>query len=182
MNKNTRKRSLIAGGIAAVLVAGVTAGGALVTRDSTILDNVFGAVTTPESPADFTVKGDPMKYDFSGAVDGELVYEYYAVKNLSEANDLKFNVSAKPHASNDEIKKLMANLDTRIVIDGTTIETGKLDKMAIPAASQPLIEAGTETSIRVEVYVADSAAFKAANIAPDTRVTVDYLFDSIFLG
>ncbi|WP_053387526.1 hypothetical protein [Leucobacter japonicus] len=182
MAQNTRKRALIAGGIAALLIAGVSTGGALVTRDSTIFDNVFGTASeVPPTPAEMTVTGDAMSKVFTAAVDGEFEYENYTVTNLSADNSLKFNVSAKSQGGNADVAKLMANLDTRVVIDGTTIPTGKLNNMAIPAASQPTIAKETAKNVRVEVFIADAAAFQAANIAPDTELTVDFLFDSIFL-
>ncbi|MFJ4222977.1 hypothetical protein [Microbacterium sp. NPDC089695] len=180
MQKNTRKRSLIAGGIAAVLVAGVTAGGALVTRDSTIFNNVFGAVAAPANPAEMTVAGPSMTYDFTGAQSGESKFEYYTVANKSATNKLKFNVSALPQSQNANVLKLMANLDTRIVVNGTTIETGKLDKMNIPTAQLPELAANKDVTVRVEVYIKDAAAFKAANIPVGTQLTVDFLYNSIF--
>ncbi|MFJ4222975.1 hypothetical protein [Microbacterium sp. NPDC089695] len=176
MIKKIRKRALVAGGVAAMLVAGVSTGGALVTRDSTVFDNVFGVASVPVYLA---VSGTPLTATFSGVIDGEYAYEYFDLRNVTSDRDVKYDVAARLVSETPETLKLMAALHTRIVRGTTTVETGPLNAMSIPEASRTVLTAATTDEIRVEVYIKDAAAFQAAGIADGTSLTVDFRFDHL---
>lgn len=177
----TRKR-VIAASAALLLVAGVTTGGALVTQNSTIFDNVFQTEASDPNAPEMIVTGPAMTHSFSGDVDGEIASEYYTVENTSATKDLKFNIGTKLHPSGSKQAELAAALDTQIKPAGSAlIDTGKLDQMNIESAKQITVPAGTTTTVRVDVLVKDAAAFQALALGPDAEATVDYRFDSIFL-
>jgi len=176
----TRKRALVAGG-AVLLIAGVSTGGALVTQNSTIFDNIFQTEAADPNAAEMIVKGPSMQHSFTGAIDGEIATSYYTVQNTSADKDLKFNVGTLMHPQGSKQAELAAALSTRIGHDGDVIETGTLSGMSIPASDQITVAAGDTSTVRVDVLVKDSAAFQALNLGDDSEVTVDYRFDSIFL-
>lgn len=174
----TRKRALLAGGIATLLVGGIATGGALITSQSTIFDNVFG--TTPESSdtdSRLVVTGDPIAYDFDGGVNGETVYEYYTLRNEGTDDALSVNVATKKQPGNEGYRDtLMGALDTAVTIDGKRVETGKLDKMALP--SSVTIDAGATKTAKIEVFVKDASAFpQFAN--RDLKALLDFQFDAV---
>jgi len=178
---STRKRILVASG-ALLFVAAATTGGALVTQNSTIFDNVFQTEASDPDAAEMIVTGPSMSHSFAGDLDGEIVTEYYTVENTSKTKDLKFNVGTKLQPQGSKQTELAAALDTQITpAGGATINTGKLSAMDIPAASQITVPAGTTKTVRVDVMVKDATAFQALSLGPDAEVTVDYRFDSIFL-
>ncbi|WP_157071474.1 hypothetical protein [Curtobacterium ammoniigenes] len=174
----TRKRALIAGGIATVLVGGLATGGALITSQSTIFDNVFG--TTPESSdtdSRLVVTGDPIVYDFDGGVNGETVYDYYTLRNEGTEDALTVNVSTKKQPGNDAYRDaLMGALDTAVTIDGRRYETGKLDKMSLP--SSITVDAGATKTAKVEVFVKDASAFPQF-ADRDLKAMLDFQFDAV---
>ena len=176
-----RKRAAVAGA-AVLLLAGISTGGALVTKNSTIFDNLFQTEASDPNTAEMVVTGSKMTKSFSGAADGEIVSGYYTVENKSATKDLKFNVGTQLHPTGTKSDELAAALDTQITPAGqATIDTGKLKSMSIPTASQITVPAGSTTTVRVDVLVKDSQAFQALNLGDDAETTVDYRFDSIFL-
>ncbi len=178
MTMSPRKKRTLIAGAAVLAVAGITTGGALVTNQSTIFDNQFSTTATPPTdPAEMVVTGPAMSKSYSGVVDGEVASEYYTIENKSTTKDLTFNVSTKVHPNGANAADLAAALDTRIGINGGIIETGKLDSMDIPKGDQITVPANSKKTIRVDVLVKDATAF---TVDPDSEVTVDYLFDSIF--
>jgi len=178
MTLSPRKKRTLTAGAAILAVAGLTTGGALVTNQSTIFDNQFSTTATPPAdPVEMVVTGPAMSKSYSGVVDGEVASEYYTIENKHATKDLTFNVSTKVHPDGANAAALAAALDTRIGYNGGIISTGKLDSMDVPTGSQITVPAGKKTTIRIDVLVKDASAF---TVAPDSEVTVDYLFDSIF--
>lgn len=176
--QTSRKKRMTVVALAALAVAGITAGGALVTSQSTILDNVFGTTATqPVDPPEMVVTGPSMTKSFSGVIDGEVVSEYYVIENKSSTKDLQFNVGTQLHPGGANHDELAAALDTRIGYAGRNINTGKLNSMNIGTGDLITVPQGDSVTIRVDVFVKDSAAF---TVDPDSEVTVDFLFDSIF--
>lgn len=178
MTMSPRKKRTLITGAAILAVAGITTGGALVTNQSTIFDNQFSTTATPPAdPVEMVVTGPAMSKSYSGAVDGEVASEYYTIENKHATKELKFNVSTKLHPNGTKAAELAAALDTRINAGAGDIDTGKLDSMDIPAGDQITVPAGTNKTIRIDVLVKDASAF---TVDPNSEVTVDYLFDSIF--
>ncbi|GAA1230440.1 hypothetical protein JOF42_000400 [Microbacterium phyllosphaerae] len=175
-----RKRAVIAGA-AALLIAGVSVGGALVTTNSTIFDNVFETEAVPANPGELLVDGPALSHSYTGAVDGELASEYYTLTNTSATQDLKFNLNTRVQPGGSMADELASELSTRIGVAGVTTATGTLKDMNIAGGDQITVPAGSSIVLRLDVFVEDKDAFIAAGLGDDSQVTVDFLFDSIFL-
>ncbi|SJN07959.1 hypothetical protein FM113_00175 [Leucobacter sp. 7(1)] len=177
--KSTKKKLAIAGG-SLLLIAGVTVGGALVTANSTIFNNVFAAEIT-ETPADgeLVVTGAPMTNTFTGAMDGEVVTGYYTATNTSDTSTLTVAVGSKLQPGGTQAAELAQQLDTRVAInDGSLISSGKLSSMQLAGGESFELAPGASAKVRVDVFVADAEDFRAQGLDGAT-VTADYLFNSI---
>lgn len=177
---SNRKRALVAGA-AALLLGGLSVGGALVTTNSTIFDNVFQSDAPDANAAELIVDGPALSASYTGAVNGEMASEYYTLKNTSSTNALKFNLNTRIQPGGNKASELASELTTRIAAAGVTTPTGTLKDMNIPAGGQIEIPAGGQIVLRLDVFVADKDAFTAAGLGDDAEVNVDFLFDSIFL-
>jgi hypothetical protein len=178
-NKNTRKRGLVAGGIAALLVAGVAGVGASITTDSTIFDNTFGLTTTPPAtPGKIIAAGQPIVVTYDGVIDGESEYTYIDITNDHDTNPAQWNMDAKMQGANPMETAFFNALDAKVTdASGDELYTGKLN--AINFAGQD-IGADETQRIRVEVSINDAAAFDAANIAGGTVMKADFRVNGIY--
>ncbi|MCS3442186.1 hypothetical protein [Microbacterium phyllosphaerae] len=182
MTKNqpkNRKRAIVAGA-SILLLAGITTGGALVTSQSTIFDNIFQTEAGTVVDGELLVTGDAMNHSFQGAVDGELTTKYYVLTNTSPTMDATVNIASLVHdKTTNNADLLTQNLDTRIAINGDEFDAGKLASMDL-GANLITVAAGESVKVRMDVYVANAAAFQAANIGDDAEAQVDFQFDAIF--
>jgi hypothetical protein len=185
MQKNSRRKKLVAA--AAILVVGgsLATGGALVTQNSTIVGNWFGVDTTTEGGVDpeggeLVVTGAPMSKKFTGLTANESTSAYFTVANTSSVADATFDINTILDLSGPDAAKLADVLSTRVTLDGTVVPTGTLAQMAVPNASQITVPANGSTSVRVEVYVANQVAFNNAGFTAASEVTADFAFDAIF--
>ncbi|KUF07411.1 hypothetical protein [Leucobacter sp. G161] len=176
---STKKKLAIAGG-SLLLIAGVTVGGALVTMNSTIFDNMFNTkVSDTSADGELIVTGAPMTNTFTGAMDGEAITGYYTATNTSENATLSVGLGSMLQPGGDQAAELAGALDTRVAIDGgSLIDTGKLANMKLAEDEAFDIAPGDSVKVRIDVYVKDSAAFLAAGL-DKSEVTADYLFNSI---
>ena len=187
MQNRSNKKKLVAA--AAILVVGgsLATGGALVTQNSTIVGNVFGVDTTTEGGVDpqggeLLVTGDPMSWKFTGLSANESTSAYFTVQNTSTVADATFDINTVLDLSAPDAAALADVLSTRVTLDGNVVATGELAQMAVPSGSQITVAAGETTSVRVEVYVANQAAFNAAGFTSASEVTADFAFDAIFVA
>jgi len=176
----SRKRVVIAGA-SVLLLAGLSVGGALVTTNSTIFDNLFETEAVPANAGELIVDGPALNASFTGAVDGELASEYYTLTNTDATHDIKFNLKTRQQPGGVKATELAESLDTRISVGGNITATGSLKGMSVPAGDQITIPAGESIVLRLDVFVADKDAFVAKGLGDDAQVTVDFLFDSIYL-
>ncbi|MBT2495821.1 hypothetical protein J7E45_09390 [Microbacterium sp. ISL-59] len=173
------------GAIAAVAVLAALsvqapAAGALVTRDSTIVNNEFTHVPPPPPPP-LAVEGSPIRYDYIGAINGEKTFEVFTVTNQSQTNAVLDIRAARQYGPDPELELKFARLLSTQVISGeVTIKTGRLDAMQIPSASRIAFAPGESKQIRVEVFVEDAAEFQAAGIPRDTGLTFNLNFRATF--
>ncbi len=178
-SQSTKKKFAIAGG-SLLLIAGVTVGGALVTANSTIFNNVFNAEIT-ETPADgeLTVTGAPMSNTFTGAMDGEVVTGYYTATNTSASSTLTVGLGSQLQPGGVQSAALAGALDTRVSVnDGALVSTGSLSDMRLGAGETFELAPGASAKVRVDVFVDDADAFRGLGLDGAT-VTADYLFTSI---
>jgi hypothetical protein len=186
-SKNTRKRGLIVGGTAALLVAGMATGGALVTDQSTIFKNIFGT-TTESSDLDSSLKahGDPMVIDFDGSIDGEMGYAFYDLENIvkgaTEGSDLKVTGKVQerktgPDYSADFNNELLNKLDVETTVDGgsTWVSAGKLGKMS---ADFGQVNAGETNEVGIRVVNKTGDGF-SENLDRTKKAIVDFQFDAV---
>lgn len=173
---STKKKLAIAGG-ALLLVAGVSVGGALVTAQSTIFDNVFDTkISETSADGELIVTGAPMTNTFTGEMNGESVTGYYVAKNTSTNATLTVNLGSQVQPGDAKSTELAQALDTRITVEGKAIEpTGKLANMKSETFE---LAPGAEKTVRVDVFVEDAEAFLEADL-DGSKVTADYLFNSI---
>lgn len=177
---STRKKALIAGA-AALLIAGISAGGALVTTNSTVFDNNLKTTATPANPAELIVTGSKLTGTFTGALDGEVASQYYTLENTSADKSLKFNLNSRVQPGGNKAAALAGALDTQWTVAGVTKPSATLAAMNIVAGDQITLAPGQTVQLRLDVFVEDAAAFQALALGDDAEVTVDFLFDSIFL-
>ena len=177
--RSTKKKIAIAGG-SLLLIAGVTVGGALVTANSTIFDNVFTTeISDTTANGELRVTGAPMTNTFTGAMDGEVVTGYYTATNTSTNATLTVTLASQIQPGGANGAQLAGALDTRVAIDGgALVGTGKLADMRLDGGDSFELAPGKSAKIRVDVFVEDAAAFDAAGL-DDSKVTADYLFNSI---
>ncbi|GAA1315704.1 hypothetical protein ACFSWE_01615 [Leucobacter albus] len=176
---STKKKIAIAGG-SLLLIAGVTVGGALVTANSTIFDNVFKTeISDTTADGELIVTGAPMTNTFTGEMDGEAVTGYYTVTNTSTNATLTVTLASQVQPGGAKGAQLAGALDTRVAVDGgTLVSTGKLADMRLSGSDSFELAPGQNAKVRVDVFVDDAAAFHAAGL-DDAQVTADYLFNSI---
>lgn len=176
---SNKKKFAIAGG-SLLLIAGVTVGGALVTANSTIFNNVFSAEIT-ETPADgeLVVTGDPMSNTFTGGMNGEVVTGYYTATNTSSTSTLTVALGSKLQPGGVLAPELAQELDTRVAVNGGALkQAGKLSDMQLTGADSFELAPGASAQVRVDVYVDDADDFRAKGL-DGAQVTADYLFNSI---
>ncbi len=176
----SRKRVAIAGA-SVLLLAGLSVGGALVTTNSTIFDNLFETESVPANAGELIVDGPALGASFTGAVDGELASEYYTLTNTDATHDIKFNLKTRQQPGGVKATELANALSTRISVGGNLTSTGSLKDMNIAGGDQITIPAGQSIVLRLDVFVEDKDDFIAAGLGDDAEVTVDFLFDSIYL-
>lgn len=176
---STKKKLAIAGG-SLLLVAGVTVGGALVTANSTIFDNVFSTeISDTTADGELLVTGAPMTNTFTGEMDGEAVTGYYTATNTSTNATLTVTLGSQIQPGGANSAQLAGELDTRVAVDGgALVGTGKLADMRLGGSDSFELAPGQSTRVRVDVFVKDAAAFHAAGL-DNSKVTADYLFNSI---
>ena len=176
---STKKKIAIAGG-SLLLIAGITVGGALVTQNSTIFDNVFSTdISDTSADGELLVTGAPMTNTFTGQMDGEAVTGYYTATNTSTNATLTVTLASQVQPGGANGAKLAGALDTRVAVDGGTLDgTGKLADMRLDGGDSFELAPGQSAKVRVDVFVDDAAAFNAADL-DDSKVTADYLFNSI---
>jgi hypothetical protein len=182
---NTRKRGLVAGGIAALLVAGMATGGALVTQNSTIFDNMFG--TTSESTdfkSELVADGHKFNYLFDGGAKNESTTEYFNLTNNpidadEDGENLAVKLSIQPHAMNKDVTALFSQLDVKIKTDGVWTDFGKLDELIATAdagKSIGTVKAGETNNIGIQVVHADADGF--GDIDRPIEIPFDLKFDA----
>lgn len=175
----TRKRALIAGA-AALLIAGVSTGGALVTAESTVFGNRFASDTITETPALIEVTGGAMNASFTGTIDGEVQSKYLTVENKSDATtgkDVKVNVGSVVRPEGKNGQQLAQALSTRVSIDGAApVASGKLADMAL--GSDFTVPKGGKVVLRVDVFVASTADW-SPSFGDDSVAVVDFEFNTI---
>ncbi|GAA1570981.1 hypothetical protein [Leucobacter aridicollis] len=176
---STKKKLAIAGG-SLLLIAGVTVGGALVTANSTIFDNVFDTkISDTTADGELTVTGAPMSNTFTGEMDGEAVTGYYTATNTSTNATLTVTLASQVQPGGVNGAQLAGALDTRVAVEGgPLVSSGKLADMRLDGADSFELAPGESAKVRVDVFVDDAAAFHSAGL-DDSKVTADYLFNSI---
>lgn len=175
-NTQSKRKRLIAGGVGLLLVAGVTAGGAFVTLNSTIFDNRFAVSSAEpvESDGQLVVTGDPLSGTFNGT-EGELHHGHFEVANTSTNTRMSFDIGAVLQPGGVNNAALAENLSTAVTVAGQpTVRTGSLAAMALPG-DRIVLEPGQSVTLRIDVSVEDIEAFRAAELA-GSAVTVDFRF------
>lgn len=184
MSNPSKKKKLVAVGISLALAAGFTAGGAFVTNSSTIFGNQFAAspFDTDESTkpdGEFIVTGDSMSHTFAGLAEDELVQATFVADNQAANGDVTFDLNSRVHAGNLS-KELAGALNVRISVDGGAwIQGGTLAALTL-GNSTVTVPAETQKTVRIEVYIADIDAYRAAGLENGAETTVDFLFDQVF--
>ncbi|GAA1619965.1 hypothetical protein [Leucobacter chromiireducens] len=178
--KSTQKKKIAIAGGSLLLIAGVTVGGALVTANSTIFDNVFRTdISDTSADGELVVTGDPMTNTFTGEMDGEAVTGYYTATNTSTNATLTVTLASQVQPGGANGAQLADALDTRVAVDGgTLVGTGSLADMRLDGSDAFELAPGASAKVRVDVFVDDAAALHAADL-DDSQVTADYLFSSI---
>ena len=179
MNLRISRRRIVAGTLGLLLVAGVTAGGAFVTMNSTIFDNQFstGQNDGPGIDGELLVSGDPISRMFTGQSDGETASGYFLIENTS-TSDMRVNIGSQLHLTGVNPVALGSALNARVIIGQSTLAAGTLGSMALAAEDAITLPAGTSLQVRIDIFIEDSAAFREAGLV-DSEVTADFLFNSI---
>lgn len=90
----SRKR-IFSASVAALLVGSMSVGGALITANSTIYDNIFETEFVPPNAGELVVIGPTIRASYTGAVDGELASEYFTLTNTDSTHDIAFNLTSR---------------------------------------------------------------------------------------
>jgi len=176
--KSTPRRKYLAAGAILLMAGSVATGGALVTMNSTIFDNVFGVQTdatgvNPGVGKDLLVTGAPMEHEFSGLLDGESDTASFLVENRSDYK-ATVDIGSLVHAgSTDGLDEV---LSTKVNSKGS----GSLGAMALGANDKLVLAPNSSQSVSVEVFVPSASEFNAKGFTADSAVTVDFQFDAIY--
>jgi hypothetical protein len=184
MKLSNRKRALI-GGSAVLLVGGLTAGGALITAETTILDNKF-TTNFAEEPVNPTEKlkitnpTDAFDMEIEAFAQGaDVESKTWNLSLPSTDFNAKVGIVGASVTGAANPTGLVAALDT-VVEDsqGNEIFSGSL--AALSSASSFVVDAGGTEDITMTVKVSDPELFKQALNNTDADATLNLEFQHIY--
>jgi len=188
---SNRKKKILVAGTAALLVAGVAGGGALITAQSTISGNRFEAVkpaaSTPPAGSHLVLSGTPIDHTFDGTTFDEQVEATWTLQNDGNA-DAIYTGALTPRTVDATSDGLAQQLEVDYSLDGNQwAPAGHLDApMELGAALKDagiipdgLSEAkGGSSEVHVRIRLSDPRNLPGADLdhlKVNAQFAVDYM-------